>query len=215
MSVPEGAPFCPSCGCEGCAPSDPARAGRFSGIVRRCHADERAANITMLYGRGFSRERIMAVARCSRRTFYRALRRYPDGCATNVNTPEPEHGEQETPSVVVEEAPQPVAVERKPYVRPSWETAREREYRRIERRRKAGGMLILSERSGKAYDADVLTGRCTCPASRFRPWKSCRHVKALSEHNRREAEKKGASWPTSCYDGRVLCLLTCHAHLPS
>ena len=41
-------------------------------------------------------------------------------------------------------------------------------------------VYVLSERSGIVYDADTATGRCSCPASTFRPDRACKHVKALS-----------------------------------
>ena len=76
--TPDGAPFCPYCGCSGCAPRDPGMAGRVSGMVRRCHADERDANILLMRARGFSRDGIIATLRatgfrCSRSTYYACL----------------------------------------------------------------------------------------------------------------------------------------------
>ena len=49
-------------------------------------------------------------------------------------------------------------------------------------------MLILSERSGKVYETNVLDG-CTCPYWQKRH-RSCRHMRALSEYYRAQAAQK-------------------------
>ena len=55
-------------------------------------------------------------------------------------------------------------------------------------------MLVLSEKSGVLYDVDVLDG-CTCPASTYRPWKACKHMRALSAYFAK-VNKKGCHHDT-------------------